>query len=139
MGKGSSVEVVHFAEDVKGVFNLKLTPVGSASRKTLYDALAVLDVDDGINLFGALNAALDVGGAADEKAFKSGPDQLVLVTNNIPTKGDVTEAAGVLAAIALKARLRMVAVTTVGIGNHPFELAEGLAKRTGGVYVNLAK
>ncbi|HVG94108.1 MAG TPA: vWA domain-containing protein, partial [Planctomycetota bacterium] len=137
--KGTSVEVVHFAEDVKGVFNLKLTTIGSATRKTLYDTLALLETDDGINLFGALNAALDVGGATDEKAFKSGPDQVFLVTNNIPTKGDVTEATGVLAAIALKARVRMVAISVVGIGNHPFELAEGLARRTGGVYVNLSK
>jgi hypothetical protein len=139
LAPGTKFEVIYFAADVKSVFGLKWTPAGAATRKLLEEALPTIDVDDGINPYDALLAALDLGGATDDKAMKSGPDQIVLVTNNIPTKGDVTDADVVARAIAFRARPRGVAVSVVGLGEHPYTMAEELAKRTGGVYANLSK
>jgi len=134
---GAKFEVVLFAADVEGVFGKKWASAGAAARKTLDEALAKLEVDDGINLYEALLAALDVGGADAAAAWKAGPDQVFLVTNNMATASDVKDPDAITAAIALRARLRMVSVSTIGIGNHPFTLAEGIAKKTGGRYVNL--
>jgi hypothetical protein len=136
---GTKFEVVYFAADVKSVFGMKWASAGAATRKALDEALVTIDVDDGINLYDAMLAALDLAGAQDDKAMKSGPDQIVLVTNNVPSKGDVTDPDVAARAIAFRARPRGVAISVVGLGEHPFAMAEELAKRTGGVYANLSK
>jgi hypothetical protein len=127
------------AAEVTGVFEKKFVGVGTATRKTLSEALAALEVDDGINLHDALNEALDLGGAADDKAWRHGPDEVFLVTNNLPTAGEVPDADLVALGIGVKARLRGVTVNVVGIGNHPFHMAKALAQRTGGSYLDLSK
>lgn len=139
MPAGSKVEVVTFCKEVKGVFEGKWTSVSTAARKTLSEALAAIEVDDGIDLWTALTMALDLGGTTDEKAWKQGPEQVFLVTNNVPTAGDVQDGDLLGNGIGLKARLRMVPIHAVGIGNHPFGLAEAITKRSGGTYVNLTK
>ena len=136
---GTRFEVLYFAADVQGVFGKKWAVAAGATKKTLDDALGKLEVDDGINLYEALLTALDLGGSTEDKAWKGGPDQVFLVTNNMATASEVKDPDAITAAIALRAGLRMVPITTVGIGNHPFTLAEGLATKTGGRYVNLTK
>jgi len=136
---GAKVEVITFAKEVGGAFDKKLVQANGANRKALAVAMHAVDVDDGINLFDALATALDLGGPTEEKAWKAGPDEIFLVTNNGPTAGLVADVDAVGPAIALRARLRMVPITVVGIGNHPYGLAETLAKRTGGLYLNLSK
>jgi hypothetical protein len=61
------------------------------------------------------------------------------VTNNVPNHGEVTDAGEIGPALGTKARLRGVPVHVVGIGNHPYALAEALAKRSGGTYLSLVK
>ena len=78
--------------------------MGTASRNTVFEALDGLETDDGIAAYTALEQALDVAGAGDAKAWKSGPDEILYVTVNMPTTGEVTEADVVAAAIGLKAR-----------------------------------
>jgi Mg-chelatase subunit ChlD len=132
-------EVVVFAEDVGAIFGKKLVPPSTASKKTLDDAFVKLQTDDGINVYEALLAALDLGGPTDDKALKSGPDQVFLVLNNIPTKGDVADPDAVEKGIAFRARTRGVAISVVDMGANRQLLAEGIAKSTGGGYVDLTK
>ncbi len=139
MPAGSKVEVVTFCKQVKGVFDLKWAVVSAATKKALADALGSIREEDGIDLYGALQTALDLGGPTDEKAWKAGPDEVLLVTNNVPTFGEVKDADAIAAGIGFRAHLRMVTVHVVGIGNHPFGLAQTLTRRTGGVYVDLTK
>jgi hypothetical protein len=134
---GSKFEVVSFAEDVRGHFELRFASAGAGSRKAIAESLAAIEVDDGMNVWGALDAALAVGGGNDAQAWKSGPEVVVFVTNNLPNKGDVTDGGEIASGIGWRARLRQVPVHAVGIANHPYALAEGLAKRTGGVYLSL--
>jgi hypothetical protein len=136
---GAKVEVLAFASDVHGVFGKKWAPVTAATKKTLEEATGALTVHDGIAIWDALVAAFDLGGTGDEKGLKAGPDEVFLVTNNMPTVGEVQEPEAVAAGMAFRARLRLVPIHVVGIGNHPFSLAETLARRTGGTYVNLSK
>ncbi|MFO0931340.1 MAG: HEAT repeat domain-containing protein [Planctomycetota bacterium] len=132
-------EVIVFAEDVAGVFGKKLVPPNAASEKALDDAFGKLQTDDGINVWEALLAALDLGGPTDDKALKAGPDQILLVLNNVPTKGDVTDPDAVEKGIAFRARTRGVPISVVDLGAHRQLLAEGIAKGTGGTYLDLTK
>jgi hypothetical protein len=133
------VEVVFFAEDVQAVFGKKLVPPNAASRKVLDDAFAKMQTDDGINLYDALLTALDLGGPTDEKALKTGPEQVFLVLNNVPTKGDVTDPDALEKGVAFRARTRGVPISVVDLGANKQLLAEGLAKSTGGAYLDLTR
>lgn len=135
----SRFEVVVFAEDVQGVFGKKFVPPSTASKKALDDAFAKLQTDDGINVWDALLTALDLGGPTDDKALKAGPDQVFLVLNNVPTKGDVTDPDAVEKGVAFRARARGVAISVVDMGANRQLLAEGIAKSTGGAYLDLTK
>jgi len=136
--KGSKFELILFNEIVRGVFG-GLANVGAASRNTAFATLDDLITDNGIASYDALDAALDVAGRGDARAWKSGPDEIVFITVNMPNAGEVKEADLVAAAIGLKARLRMVPIHTVGIHYHPYDMCREIAARTGGVYVDLTK
>lgn len=136
---GTKVEIVCFAEDVQAVFGRKWVPVSAAARKTADEVLGKLETDDGINVYEALLAALDLGGPTDEKALKAGPEQVFLVLNNIPTKGEVADADAIERGIGFRARARGVTVSVVEMGANPVGLAAGLAKATGGVHLDLTR
>jgi hypothetical protein len=137
---GTKLEVVLFCKEVKGAFGLKWVPMGTATRKALAETLKGLDTDDGIDLWDGLLAAMDLGGPGEDRAWKAGPEEILLVTNNVATAGPVTEPEGIAPGLGLKARLRMVTVHVVGIGTaHSVVLASTLAKKTGGTYLDLSK
>jgi hypothetical protein len=136
--KGTKFELILFNEMVRPVFG-GLANVGTASRNTVFEALDGLEPDNGIAAYTALEQALDIAGPGDARAWKSGPDEIIYITVNMPTAGEVVEADLVAAAIGLKARLRMVPIHTVGIHFHPYEMCRQIAALTGGVYVELTK
>ncbi len=136
--KGTKFELILFNETVRGVFG-GLVGVSTATRNTAFATLDGLITDNGIAAYTALKQALDVAGPGDARAWKSGPDEIVYVTVNMPTAGEVKEADLVAAAIGLEARLRMVPIHTVGIHFHPYDMCREIAALTGGVYVDLTK
>ncbi len=138
MPKGTRFELIYFNEIVQQVFG-KFASAGTGSRKLVDELFDSLKNDNGIATYGALTTALDLGGEADSKAWKRGPDEIVFVTCNMPTVGDLKDADVVGAAIALKARLRMVPIHTVGIETHPYGMLETIARETGAVYRNYVK
>ncbi len=138
MPKGTKFELIHFNEIVHSVFG-KFASAGTASRKVVEEVFTEMKNDNGIASYTALETALDTGGGTDAKAWKKGPDEIVFTTCNVPTHGEIKEADVVGAAIALKARLRMVPIHTVGIETHPYAMLETIARETGGVYRNYVK
>ncbi len=138
MAKGTKFELIYFNEIVHQAFG-RFASAGSSSRKVVEEVFAEMKNDNGIASYTALNLALDVAGSADSKAWKSGPDEIVFTTCNMPTVGEIKEADVVGAAIALKARLRMVPIHTVGIETHPYGMLETIARETGAVYRNYVK
>jgi len=127
--------VVTFNEKVRPLFE---RPVGSnpGTRKQLEETLAALEPDDGVACYDALVAGLDLWGAKDGVAWDKGPDEIVFVSFNAPTKGEVLEADVIAAAIGLKARLRMVAIHTIGVTEHAYDMCAQIAAESGGVYRN---
>jgi hypothetical protein len=136
LDKTTRLEVLTFNEVVTPLLG-KLSPATSATQKTLLDAIDALVTDDGIATYTVLTQALDT--PTPQNAWKSGPDEVVLITVNTPNKGEVTDPFAVADAVAWKARLRMVPIHTVGIGHHPYDLLRSIAERTGGTYVDLTK
>ena len=67
----------------------------------------------------------------------SGPDEIIFTACNMPNKGEIKEAPVVGAAIALKARMRMVPIHTIGIKSHGYDMMAEIAKGSGGTYLNL--
>jgi hypothetical protein len=126
-------EVLFFNEIVDRAFG-KFVPAGAAQRRQLEDLLGKVKTDNGIATYAALDGALEVGGGTDEKAWKGGPDEVLFVTANTPTVGEVKEPHEVYAAVGLKARLRMVPVHTI-VMNYHCPQCEPLSTRTGGRHV----
>ncbi len=138
MGKGTKFELIYFNETVRQTFG-KFASVGTSSRRRVDEMFSEIKNDNGIASYDALTTALDLGGAADSKAWKRGPDEIIFMSCNVPTVGELKEADVVGAAIALKARLRMVPIHTTGVLSHAFEMMRTIAEETGGVYRNYDK
>ncbi|MHC5012398.1 MAG: vWA domain-containing protein, partial [Planctomycetota bacterium] len=136
--KDTRYEVLSFNELVNPFFGA-LTPANAGTKNQALEILAELVTDDGIASYTALTDALDIVSPKDHIAWKSGPDEILFITVNLPNTGEVKEADVVGAAIALKARLRMVPIHTVGIHYHPYDMCRMIAERTGGIYVNLVE
>jgi hypothetical protein len=133
--QGVRFELIVYNQLVRSVFG-RLTPLGAASRKAATETIEGLFPEHGINAYGALAQALDAGGAGDARAWRAGPDEIVFVGASQPNAGEITEPDVIAAAIALRARLRMVTVHMVGIHTHPYEMYAKIAEGTGGVYAN---
>ncbi len=135
---GSAFDLVLVGKSVKSAMG-RLVPANSGSRQSAERILDNLKVENGMDTLGALNAALDAGGAKDDAAWKSGPDEIVYASCSVPWLAEVTDAAVVGATIALKARLRGVPIHSVGVADHPFEMMTLISEQSGGRYVSRAK
>lgn len=135
---GTLFDLIVVGGKARDVFG-RLTPANNGTRATAITALEAAKVETANDTFVALESALDLAGRKDSVAWDSGPEELVYLAVAVPWLAETTDPAVVAAAIALKARLRMVAINTVGIGEHPYELCQNLAESTGGTYVNLSK
>ena len=133
MPKKSRMEVIFFNKTLEPLFGKPVAP-GAGNRKKLDEALEKLKIDEGINVYDALTRALDLAGSKEARAWKSGPDEIVFVTVNVPTDGDVVDPTAVAQAIGFKARLRMVPIHTIGIHTHAYDMLRELAAQTGGTY-----
>lgn len=117
----------------------RLTPANGGTRQAAITVLEEAKVEASNDTFTALDQALDISGRKDSVAWDVGPEEIVYVAVAVPWRAEQTDATVVAAAIGLKARLRMVAISTVGVAEHPYELCRSLAEQTGGTYVDLTK
>lgn len=136
MEGGSVFELVIFNANVSPLFT-KLTPVNGGTRKVIDAAIDGAVPAAGMNHYDALVQALDIAGAKDSAAWSRGPDEIVFTVCNSPNKGEITEPDVVAAAVAFKARMRMVPIHTIGVESHSYDMMQAIADQTGGVYLNL--
>lgn len=136
--RGTEFGLITFNTLVQNVFE-GFASAGSAAERRADEAIANLEPDDGIATYDALMLALDLAGSKDKSAWRRGPDEILFITVNMPTTGEVKEAGVVAAAVGLKARLRQVPIHTVGIHYHPYDMCRQIAELSGGTYVSLVE
>lgn len=115
----------------------KLTPLNSTTKDVANEAIDGAVPYAGMNHYEALVEALDAAGAKDSAAWSRGPDEIVFTACNVPNQGEIKEPDVVAAAVAFKARMRMVPIHTIGVGAHAYDMMKVIAEQTGGVYKNL--
>ena len=116
----------------------RLTAANEGTKATAITAFEEAGLESANDVFTALEMALDIAGKKDSVAWDSGPEEILYVDVALPWRAEHTDPLLIGPAIALKARARMVPITMVGIGDHPYELCQMLANTTGGTYASFA-
>lgn len=141
-GKGTKFDVIAVYQQAEPLFG-KLTSANAGTKRQASEFIEELAVQGGPNHYEGLNAALDISGAKESVAWSLGPDEIILLTCAIPwAPRDPNAIVGqeeVGRIISLKGRMRMVPITTVGVGPHPWGMMQQISNMTGGTYVGLAE
>ncbi len=135
---GTLFDLIVVGGKPRNVFG-KLTSANDGSKQTAVTVLEEAKPEAANDVFTALESALDIASRKDSVAWDVGPEEILYAIVALPWLSEQSDPAVVAAAIALKARLRMVPITMVGLGEHPYDLCQSLAEATGGTYVNLSK
>lgn len=113
------------------------TPATAGARSAITKAIEAVKPENGLDVLGALTAALDAGGK-DAAALGAGPDEIVYFGIGVPWQAPVKDPVAVAAAAGLRARLRLVPVHMVGVGRHGNDMFRTVAELSGGRYVDLS-
>lgn len=143
------VEVVTFCGSIK-VWNGSLVPANAANRRRLRNFIQDLRADGGTDLWGGLSRALDMRSVARGERYTSGPDEIFVLSDGLPTVGEVTSARMLLQLATEANRFCRAKIHTVFIGARPTdrdavdaaaagmtgaELMQDLARQNGGKFV----
>ncbi len=108
----------------------KLVPATSANKQKAITKLKTVKPDDKTNTWGALARAFDLAGN-QKKSYKEGPDELYLVTDGMPSAGDIIEPDQLVEAVLQLHRVVPIRINIIGIGvNRRF--MRKLCQATGG-------
>lgn len=136
--EGRSVGLVTAAGTKVDAKAARPNPATAGHRATLKKTVESVKLATGLDIAGALAAALDAGGG-DAVALSSGPDEIVYFGGGIPWLAKVSDPPSIGAIVSVRARLRLVPIHMVGIGEHNFEMFKTIATATGGTWVDLTK
>jgi len=113
-------------------------PATPGAKTAIAKAIEGMKPENGLDVLGALVAALDAGGK-DAAALATGPDEIVYLGCGVPWQAPVKDPAAVGTAAGLRARLRLVPIHMIGVGNHNFDMYRTIATLSGGQYVDLTR
>lgn len=113
-------------------------PATPGTKAAVTKAIEAMKPENGLDVLGALTAALDAGGK-EPAALANGPDEIVYLGCGVPWLAAVKDPSAVGAAVGLRARLRLVPVHMVGVGNHNGDMYRTIADLSGGRYVDLSR
>ncbi|MFO0932759.1 MAG: HEAT repeat domain-containing protein [Planctomycetota bacterium] len=114
------------------------TPATPGARLAVTKAIEAMKPENGLDLLGALTAALDAGGK-EPAALANGPDEIVYLGCGVPWQAPVKDPSAVGASAGLRARLRLVPIHMIGVGNHNADMYRTIADLSGGKYVDLSR
>lgn len=141
-GKGTKFDIIAVYQKAEPLFG-KLTAANAGTKRQASTFIEELAVQGGPNHYEGMNTALDISGSKESVAWSLGPDEIVMLTCAIPwAPRDPNAIVGqeeVGRIISLKGRMRMVPITTVGVGPHPWGMMQQISNMTGGTYVGLAE
>jgi len=122
--EGTEFNVIFFTHEVVNLSD-KMLKISASTRKQAFDWIDKLEPFGGTNPFDALERALAyvAGGMTGEKLQKSGVDTICLVTDGLPTAGQVSDPAEIVERIKTLNKNRKVKIHTVGV----FSVSKGAA------------
>jgi hypothetical protein len=135
---GTMFDLVLVGGKARSVFG-RLMSANDGTKNTAILALEGAKLETANDMYTALDYALDIASRKDSVAWDVGPEEILYADVAMPWLAENTDPLVIAPAIALKARLRMVPITTAGVGEHPYDLLMQLADSTGGTYVGLGK
>jgi HEAT repeat protein len=114
--EGTEFNVIFFSHEYV-VLSDKMLKMSASSRKQAFDWIDKLEPYGGTNPFDALEKALAyaAGGMSGEKLQKSGVDTICLMTDGLPTAGQVATPKEIVDRIRTLNKTRKVKIHTVGI------------------------
>jgi HEAT repeat protein len=115
-------------------WNDRFVPPTPQVRAALHAMLGGLAAEGGTNLWGALDAALNLNDARFGEIVEDGPDEIFVLSDGQPSAGEVQAPRAILAAIGEANRYRRVRIHSVALGGESPLLRE-LAESHGGTYV----
>jgi hypothetical protein len=122
--EGTEFNVIFFSHEVVSLSE-KMLRMSSTTKTQAFTWIDKLEPYGGTNTYDALERALSyaVSGTMGEKLQKSGVDTVCLLTDGMPTAGQVAKAEDICAAIRALNKTRKVKIHTVGV----FTVSKGAA------------
>jgi len=114
--EGADFNVIFYSHEVV-VLSDKMLKMAPATKTQAFTWIDKLEPYGGTNTFDALEKALAyaAGGTSGEKLQKSGVDTICLVTDGMPTAGQVAKAEDIVTRIRALNKTRKVKIHTVGV------------------------
>ena len=122
--EGTEFNIIFFTHEVVNLSE-KLLKISASTRKQAFDWIDKLEPFGGTNPYDALERALSyvAGGVTGEKLQKQGVDTICLVTDGLPTAGQVANPADIIERIKTLNKNRKVKIHTIGV----FSVSKGAA------------
>src|SRR6185295_5855073 len=116
MPDGTDFNVIFFSHEVVNLSD-KMLKMSASTRKQAFEWIDKLEPYGGTNPFDALERALQysAGGITGEKLQKQGVDTICLVTDGLPTAGQVADAKEIVNRIRTLNKTRKVKIHTIGV------------------------
>lgn len=124
LAEGAEFNVIFFSHEVVSLSE-KMLKFSPATRKQAFEWIDKLEPYGGTNPFDAIERALAYtgGGISGEKLQKSGVDTICLVTDGLPTAGQVAGPKEIVDRIRTLNKTRKVKIHTIGV----FSVSQGAA------------
>ncbi|MEE9126196.1 MAG: VWA domain-containing protein, partial [Planctomycetota bacterium] len=139
MPPANKFNVVFYAYEVeRWQKSKKLVPASQSNKKSLASYLARKRADGGTNLFGGLKMGLEMKSLVYASRYDSNVDEIFILSDGVPTVGDVTNMNEILRLVAETNRYSGVRINAIYLGSKSDERVpgnRGRSEREGGEFM----
>lgn len=128
-----------FYNHVIKIWNKSMVPATKKNKNDALRAILTARASGATNIFGALEAALKMGGiGVEDKHYRSNVDTLFFLSDGAPSEGKFIKPEDILREVQRMNEHRKVILNAVGVGHlHDRDFMSRLAQQTGGEYVRI--
>ena len=130
--------VVFYSNDVRRWQKKKLVPASPSNKKSLANRLSRERADGATNLFGGLKMGLELKSLVYGGRYDTNVDEIFVLSDGVPTVGDVIEMDEILRLVAETNRYSGVRINAIYLGSHSDERRpgnRGKSEREGGEFM----
>jgi len=130
--------VVFYSNEVRRWQKKKLVPATPSNKKSLASTLSREKADGGTNLFGGLKMGLELKSLVYGGRYDTSVDEIFVLSDGVPTVGDVIEMDEILRLVAETNRYSGVRINAIYLGSHSDERHpgnRGKSEREGGEFM----